>query len=464
MLSCVIMAGGSGTRLWPVSRSKYPKQFLSLAGEATMLQETVNRLSELDTASPTVICNEENRFFVAEQLRAIDKLGSILLEPVGRNTAPAIALAALNMDPEDVLLVLAADHVITDQTAFSEAVKRALPAAEDGQLVTFGIVPSEPHTGYGYIRRGAEGAVGFAVDQFVEKPDAETAKTYLDSGDYYWNSGMFLFKAKRYLEELGKFRPDILESCQKAMENTQTDLDFVRIDSAAFEACPDDSIDYAVMEKTESAVVVPMDAGWNDIGSWSSLWDISGKDKDGNSITGEAISIDTTNSYIRSEERLTATIGVDNLLIVDTKDALMVATKDRVQDVKKVVEKLKVEGRSEFEFHREVYRPWGKYDSIDNGERYQVKRITVKPGAKLSVQMHHHRAEHWIVVSGTAQVTKGEETFLLSENESTYLPVGVVHALENPGKVELELIEVQSGSYLGEDDIVRFEDLYGRVK
>ena len=460
----VVMAGGSGTRLWPISRSKHPKQFLSLAGDATMLQETVKRLTGLDTSSPTVICNEENRFFVAEQLRAIDKLGSILLEPVGRNTAPAIALAALNANSEDILLVLAADHVIADQAAFTNAVKSALPAAGEGQLVTFGIVPGEPHTGYGYIRRGAEVSAGFAVDEFVEKPDLETAKTYLDSGEYYWNSGMFLFKAGRYLEELAKFRPDILEACEKAMASIQPDLDFIRIDAEAFKACPDDSIDYAVMEKTESAVVVPMDAGWNDIGSWSSLWDVSDKDVDGNATTGEAISIDTTNSYIRSEERLAVTIGVDNLVVVDTKDALMVATKDRVQDVKQVVQRLKEDGRSEFEFHREVYRPWGKYDSIDHGERYQVKRITVKPGAKLSVQMHHHRAEHWIVVSGTAKVTKGEETFLLAENESTYIPVGVVHALENPGKVELELIEVQSGSYLGEDDIVRFEDLYGRVK
>ena len=464
MLSCVIMAGGSGTRLWPVSRSKHPKQFLALSSADTMLQETVSRLSGLDTSSPTVICNEENRFFVAEQLRAIDRLGPILLEPVGRNTAPAIALAALNAEPEDLLLVLAADHVIADQSAFTDSVNSALPLAEDGKLVTFGIVPDEAHTGYGYIRRGAEVAAGYAVEKFVEKPDAETAKSYVDSGDYYWNSGMFLFRAARYLEELEKFRPDILEACKNAMVNTQDDLDFIRIDAEAFRACPDDSVDYAVMEKTDSAVVVPMDAGWNDIGSWSSLWDIGEKDSDGNVAIGETISIETKSSYIRSEERLVATIGVDDIVVVDTKDAVMVAAKDRVQDVKKVVQHLKDQGRPEFEFHREVYRPWGKYDSIDNGDRYQVKRITVKPGAKLSVQMHHHRAEHWIVVSGTAKVTKGEETFFLSENESTYIPVGVVHALENPGKVELELIEVQSGSYLGEDDIVRFEDLYGRVK
>ena len=429
-----------------------------------MLQETVARLSGLDVQAPITICNEENRFFVAEQLRSMGQLGSIILEPIGRNTAPAIALAALSSDEDALLLVLAADHVILDQTAFAASVNTAIPLAESGSLVTFGILPTEPHTGYGYIKRGSEQGEGFAVDQFVEKPDAETAQSYLSSGEYYWNSGMFLFKASRYLEELQKFRPDIYDACQKAMTETQTDLDFIRIDRDAFEACPDESIDYAVMEKTSDAVVVPMDAGWNDIGSWSSLWDISDKDSDGNALVGDVIAYDTKNSYVRTEERLIATIGIDDLVIVDTKDALLVAAKDRVQDVKTIVQKLKDEGRSEFEFHREVYRPWGKYDSIDTGERYQAKRITVNPGAKLSVQMHHHRAEHWIVVSGTAKVTKGEETFLLSENESTYIPIGVVHALENPGKVELELIEVQSGSYLGEDDIVRFEDLYGRVK
>ena len=460
----VVMAGGSGSRLWPLSRSKQPKQFLSLTSEKTMLQETITRLSELDTDSAVTICNEENRFFVAEQLRAIGKLGSIILEPVGRNTAPAIALAAFQASADDVLLVLAADHVILDQQKFTASVNAALPLAEKGKLVTFGIVPTQAHTGYGYIKRGANIDAGFVVNQFVEKPNAETAKAYLDSGDYYWNSGMFLFKAGRYLDELKAFRPDIYNACEQAMKDTEADLDFVRIDKDAFAACPDESIDYAVMEKTADAVVVPMDAGWNDIGSWSSLWDVSEKDANGNAVVADAITLDTTNSYIRGEDRLVATIGVDDLVIVDTKDALMVVAKDRVQDVKKVVQALKDEGRSEFEFHREVYRPWGKYDSIDNGERYQVKRITVKPGAKLSVQMHHHRAEHWIVVSGTAKVTKGEETFLLAENQSTYIPIGVVHALENPGKVALELIEVQSGSYLGEDDIVRFEDLYGRVK
>ena len=464
MIYPIIMAGGSGTRLWPTSRSKYPKQFLNLAGSATMLQNTVTRLSGVKSELPTVICNEENRFFVAEQLREIDQLGPIILEPVGRNTAPAIALAALNAEADDVLLVLAADHVITDEAAFSKAVESALPSAKDGYLVTFGIVPSEAHTGYGYIRRGNEAGNGFVVNSFVEKPTAEVAESYLNSGEYYWNSGMFMFKAGRYLEELEKFRPDILSACKNAMADTQTDLDFVRVDSDAFSACPDDSIDYAVMEKTDKAIVVPMDAGWNDIGSWTSLWDISEKDENGNAFVGDVLSEDTSNSYVRGGERLIATVGIDDLVIVDSKDALLVASKDRVQEVKKIVQKLKDEKRSEFEFHREVYRPWGKYDSIDNGERYQVKRITVKPGAKLSVQMHHHRAEHWIVVSGTANVTKGEETILLSENESIYIPLGVVHALENPGKVELELIEVQSGSYLGEDDIVRFEDLYGRVK
>ena len=459
----VIMAGGSGTRLWPLSRAAHPKQFLRLHGEDTMLQATVKRLSGLDIQASITICNEEHRFFVAEQLREIDKLGSIILEPVGRNTAPAIALAALTAKDDPLLLVLAADHVIQDEDAFREAVIRAIPLAEAGKLVTFGIVPSAPHTGYGYIKRGKDIGEGFEVDAFVEKPSSDVAQDYFSSGDYYWNSGMFLFRASNYLEELKKFRPDILEQCQGSVMDVKTDLDFLRIDKDMFESCPAESVDYAVMEKTSHAVVVPMDAGWSDIGSWSSLWDISEKDSEGNSTHGDVIVCNTQNSYVRADNKLVAVIGVDDLVVVSTKDALLVAHKDSVQDVKLVTETLKAKARSEWELSREVYRPWGKYDSIDIGERYQAKRITVMSGAKLSVQMHHHRSEHWVVVSGTARVRNGDKTFLLSENESTYIPVGVIHSLENPGKVDLELIEIQTGTYLGEDDIVRFEDNYGRV-
>ena len=466
MITPVIMAGGSGSRLWPLSRSLYPKQFLALTGENTMLQETLGRLSALDVSAPLVICNEEHRFIVAEQLRSIDKTGSIILEPVGRNTAPAIALAAevtLNNDP--LLLVLAADHVIQDTKAFTQAVNDAVPLAQAGKLVTFGIVPTQPHTGYGYIKRGnsVSDSSGYDVNAFVEKPSSSVAAEYVESGEYYWNSGMFLMKASRYLQELGKYCPEISAACKKALENTTHDNDFIRLDTDAFKLCPDESIDYAVMEHTTDAVVVPLDAGWNDIGAWSALWEVNDKDEYGNTIHGDSILQDTTNSLIHGGERLVTTIGLDNVVIVDTKDALLVASKDKVQGVKQIVEQLKIEQRSEYKIHREVYRPWGKYDSIDNGKRYQVKRITVNPGEKLSIQMHHHRAEHWIVVSGTAKVTNGDKTFLVTENESTYIPIGVVHALENPGKMPLEMIEVQSGSYLGEDDIVRFEDRYGRT-
>jgi len=465
MIKAVVMAGGSGTRLWPLSRAAHPKQFLVLHGDDTMLQATFKRLDGLDIQSSITICNEEHRFFVAEQLREIDKLGSIILEPVGRNTAPAIALAALSLpEGEDaLLLVLAADHVIQDELAFTKTVMNAIPLAEAGKLVTFGIVAHEPNTGYGYIKKGESQGVGFVVDAFVEKPSIEVAKEYLESGDYSWNSGMFLFKASRYLEELEKHRPDIYQACQLSMDGTSKDNDFLRVSKTAFDTCPSESIDYAVMEKTDDAVVVPMDAGWSDIGSWSSLWDISDKDGNGNATYGDVILHQSHNSYIRTDGKLVAAIGVDDLVIVSTKDVLIVAHKDSVQNVKVVAQQLKAESRTEWEYHREVYRPWGKYDSIDNGERYQAKRITVKPGAKLSVQMHHHRAEHWVVVSGTAKVTNGEKTFMLSENESTYIPLGVIHALENPGKVPLEIIEIQSGSYLGEDDIVRFDDIYGRV-
>tara|TARA_B100000787_G_scaffold169802_1_gene162308 strand:+ start:1252 stop:2643 length:1392 start_codon:yes stop_codon:yes gene_type:complete len=463
MIKAVVLAGGSGSRLWPLSRAGHPKQFLALNGKDTLLQATMRRLEGLNVDSSVTICNEEHRFFVAEQLREINKLGSIILEPVGRNTAPAIALAALAAADDPLLLVMAADHVILDEVAFTEAITNALPIAESGKLVTFGIVPKEPHTGFGYIKKGVQHQGGFLVDSFVEKPSSKVAQEYLDSGDYYWNGGIFLFRASRYLEELSKYRPDIFEICQASMNGMEPDLDFLRVDKDIFTDCPSDSVDYAVMEKTADAAMVPMDAGWSDIGSWSSLWDISKKDPNGNVSHGDILLHNTKNSFIRTDSKLVAAVGVDDLVIISTKDAVMVAHKNSVQDTKIIVQKLQDEQRSEWELNREVYRPWGKYDAVDIGDRYQVKRITVNPGAKLSVQMHHHRAEHWVVVSGSAKVTNGEDCFLLSENQSTYIPVGVVHALENPGKVPLELIEIQSGSYLGEDDIVRFEDQYGRV-
>jgi mannose-1-phosphate guanylyltransferase len=439
-----------------------------------MLQTTVSRLNGVECESPVVICNEQHRFIVAEQLRQLDKLTkNIILEPVGRNTAPAIALAALSafrnqQDKDPLMLVLAADHVIQNEEAFRDAVRNAMPYAEAGKLVTFGIVPDQPQTGYGYIRRGDSLSTkatdsAFTVAQFVEKPDIDTAQAYVASGEYYWNSGMFLFRARRYLEELKKFRPDILAACEKAMANVDPDLDFVRVDEAAFLSCPDESIDYAVMEKTADAVVVPMDAGWSDVGSWSSLWEISTKNQQGNVHHGDVISHDTENSYIYAESGLVTTVGVKDLVVVQTKDAVLIADRDHVQSVKKVVEQIKFDGRHEHHKHREVYRPWGKYDSIDEGERYQVKRISVKPGEGLSLQMHHHRAEHWIVVAGTAKVTLGDEIKLLGENESIYIPLGVTHCLENPGKIPLDLIEVRSGTYLEEDDIVRFQDRYGRI-
>ena len=463
MIKAVIMAGGSGTRLWPLSRAGHPKQFLRLNGDSTMLQATMERLEGLNISSSVTICNEEHRFFVAEQLREIGKLGSIILEPVGRNTAPAIALAALSADNDPLLLVLAADHVIQDESSFSEAIDQAIPLAEAGKLVTFGIVPSDADTGYGYIKKGSQNGSGFVVDKFEEKPPNEVAQEYLLSGDYFWNSGMFLFKASRYLEELEKFRPDIYGACKASIDTIESDLDFLRISRENFMECPSESVDYAVMEKTADAVVVPMDAGWSDIGSWSSLWDVSGKDKNGNVSLGDVILHNSKDCYVRGDNRLVSAIGLDNLVIVDTKDALMVAHKDSVQDAKVVAEQLKENSRSEWKLHREVYRPWGKYDSINSGDNYQVKRLTVNPGAKLSVQMHYHRSEHWVVVAGQARVHYGDNSRDLSVNESAYHEKEVVHALENVGDMPLELIEVQVGSYLGEDDIVRFDDVYGRA-
>lgn len=462
-IKAVIMAGGSGTRLWPLSRAAHPKQFLALHGDDSMLQATVKRLSDLNVKSTLTICNEEHRFFVAEQLREIEALGQIILEPVGRNTAPAIALAALTSNENELLLVLAADHVIQDQDAFTKAVADATPLAEAGKLVTFGVVADKPHTGYGYIKKGAAQSVGFTVDKFVEKPSIELAKEYIGSGEYYWNSGIFLIRAGRYLSELKKFRPDIYEACKLSVEEVVVDLDFIRIDSEKFCGCPSESVDYAVMEKTEEAVIFPMNAGWSDLGSWGSLWEISEKDAHGNAVSGDVQLDQVQNSYVRSEDKLLAVIGVDDLVVVSTKDVVLVAKKDRVQDVKKITDNLKLGIRKEWEMHREVCRPWGKFDSIDRGKRYQVKRITVKPGGKLSVQSHRHRSEHWVVVAGTATVRNEDRVYRLHKNESTFIPIGAVHSLENNENVELELIEIQSGDYLGEDDIVRYNDVYGRV-
>lgn len=468
MLKPVIMAGGSGTRLWPLSRGNYPKQFLALAGNNSMLQQTLQRLEGLEHQAPLVICNEEHRFLAAEQIRQLGlKDSAIVLEPFGRNTAPAVALAAIQAmqaDGDATLLVMAADHVFADVKALLQVISQAEQLAETGAMVTFGITPTQAETGYGYIQQGsAVSHGGFKVARFVEKPNAELAAQYLDAGDYLWNSGIFVFKASRYLEELQRYRPDIYQACQAAMQQQTQDLDFIRIDEAAFAECPSESIDYAVMEQTDAAVVIPLSAGWNDVGGFAALWQILDKDDNGNVCRGDVVCQNTRNSLIHSTDKLVATVGVDDLVIVNTKDAVLVAHKDQTQQVKNIVEALKAKDRSEVSFHREVYRPWGKYDSIDHGSRFQVKRITVKPGAKLSMQMHHHRAEHWIVVSGTAKVTINDQEQYLTENQSVYIPITAVHALENPGKVELELIEVQSGSYLGEDDIVRFEDRYGRA-
>jgi mannose-1-phosphate guanylyltransferase/mannose-6-phosphate isomerase len=469
MLTPVLLSGGVGSRLWPVSRETHPKQFLALAGDITMLQDTLLRTAGLTAAAPLVVCNEEHRFMVAEQLRQLNlQASALVLEPQGRNTAPAVALAALQAvgtDPECILLVLPADHVIRDIGAFVAAVEKALPLAREGRLMTFGVVPTAPETGYGYIKCGDRlGNDLYELERFVEKPDAATAKNYLESGGYLWNSGMFLLRAQSYLDELGKRAPDILTCCQRAMQGATDDMYFVRPDAQAFAQCPSDSIDYAVMEKTDLGGVVSLDCGWSDVGAWSALWEVAERDADGNVSRGDVILDNCRGSYFRSDSRLVAATGVNNLVVVETADAILVADRHQVQDVKRIVNALKQQQRTEVSLHRRVYRPWGSYESLITSERFQVKRIVVNPGQRLSLQMHHHRAEHWIVVKGTAEVTCEDKVFMLAEDESTYIPLGHKHRLANPGHIPLEIIEVQSGAYLGEDDIVRFEDVYGRSK
>ncbi len=476
----VILSGGSGSRLWPLSREYYPKQLLALVGDNSLLQDTVKRLSHdgghsLTVKSPVLVCNEEHRFLVAEQLRQVGiTTSSIILESIGRNTAPALTLAALSIsqkDNDDVMLVMPADHVIKDANAFLSAVEVGAKLASEGKLVTFGIVPTHPETGYGYIKAeqaNSSNTKSYVVDKFVEKPDSETAISYLDSGDYYWNSGIFMMKASVWLNAIERFRSDIHDVCRNAFNKGSDDQDFFRADASIFSACPSDSIDYSVMENASdddefNVAVLPIDVGWSDVGAWSSLWEVSKRDRDGNVVKGDVATKDTKNSLLISEHRLVAGVGIEDMVVVETADAVMVAHKSRAQDVKSIVEGLKSSDRGEYQTHRRVYRPWGSYESIDFGDRFQVKRIIVNPRAALSLQMHHHRAEHWIVVQGTARVTCGEKDFLLSENQSTYIPLGIKHRLENPGSLDLELIEVQSGSYLGEDDIVRFDDVYGRA-
>lgn len=468
MLIPVVLSGGSGSRLWPLSRALLPKQFLPLVSERSMLQDTVSRLRGIpDATAPIVVCSNDHRFLAADQLQRIGVTAlAQILEPEGRNTAPAVAVAAMaavEHEPESIILVLAADHLIRNEEAFRATVQRALVQAEAGKLVTFGIVPDAPETGYGYIERGVGSDGCFEVARFVEKPDASHAREFVDSGRFYWNSGMFMFGARRYLKELEKFRPDILKASRESWEARDQDLDFCRLGEQAFINCPSDSIDYAVMEKTRDASVVEADIGWSDIGSWSSLWQANKADDAGNVTSGDVHLEDVRDSYIRADSRLVAAIGVDDLIIVETADAILVTKKEHAQKVKNVTDALKAAQRDEYLVHKRVYRPWGYYEGLDVGERFQVKRIMVEPGKRLSLQMHHRRAEHWVVVSGKAKVTHGDETFVLSENESTYIPVGMRHRLENIGTMPLQLIEVQSGSYLGEDDIERFEDDYKRT-
>ena len=466
----VILCGGSGTRLWPLSRAQYPKQFIPLLGERSLFQETMLSLEKFYTKKSIVMGSIKHRFPIIQQLEeaAIAHKPEIILEPVSRNTAPAIALAALyacSQESDPILFILTADHIIGDRKALWDAVTAALPCADDGALVTFGIAAKTPETGYGYIHLGEtsyDKKTIHQIKEFVEKPDLLTAQSYIDSGEYAWNSGMFLFKASSYLEQLKIHRPDILDACTQAFAAARRDKNFIFIDEQKFTACPEDSIDYAVMEKINHAMVAELDVDWMDLGSWAALWDKAGHDAQGNAINGDVLAEDIQDCYIRSEERLVAAVGLKNVVIVETQDAVLVANRHEAQSIRQLSQRLKTAAREEFYAHREVYRPWGKYDLIDKGERYQVKHITVKPGEKLSVQMHHHRSEHWVVVSGTAKILRGEKEILLTENQSTYIPTGAVHALENPGKIPLELIEVQSGSYLGEDDIVRFEDRYGR--
>ncbi|MBL0207882.1 MAG: mannose-1-phosphate guanylyltransferase/mannose-6-phosphate isomerase [Propionivibrio sp.] len=477
LIQPVVLSGGSGTRLWPLSREKYPKQLLPLIGEDSLLQATVRRvegIAGVQLAPPMIVCNEEYRFVIAEQMRLMGKKGDIVLEPIGRNTAPALtlaALAAMRDGGDPILLVMPADHVILDTPAFQSVVRQGAALAHDGAVVTFGITPDSPETGYGYIQTGPASGQGdaFRIARFVEKPDHATAQAYLDDGTYLWNSGLFMMRASVWLAAIEACRSDILKACRTAWDQGSSDGEFLRVDPQAFAQCPADSIDYAVMERIAaggfalpSGMVIPLSAGWSDVGAWDALWKVLPKDSDGNVLQGDVLLHDCRNTLAMSAGRLLACIGVDDLVVVETPDAVLISHKDKTQEVKKIVDRLKSEGRSEGQLHRKVFRPWGSYDGVDGGDRFLVKRIIVNPGACLSLQMHHHRAEHWIVVRGTARVTREESTYLVSENESTFIPLGTRHRLENPGRLPLEMIEVQSGSYLGEDDIVRFEDVYGR--